>query len=112
MPDFAPLPDPPYYAVIFTALRRDDGDPGYSAMADKMFDLAKQQPGYIGVESTCSKDGLGITVSYWTDEAALTNWKAVSEHRLAQQLGRKRWYSHCTLRIAKVERHYNGPEGR
>lgn len=111
MSDFAPLPEPPYYAVIFTA-QRSEGDFGYAAMADKMDQLASQQPGYIGIESTRNEAGLGITVSYWSDEAALLNWRAVSEHALAQKLGRERWYDYYTLRVAKVERHYDGPAGR
>ena len=111
MSRFAPMPDPPYFAVIFTA-QRTDGDHGYAAMADKMMALAAEQPGYIGVESTRDAQGLGITVSYWADEAALLNWKKVAEHALAQKLGRDRWYSHYTLRVAKVERGYDGPEVR
>ena len=111
MSRFAPLPEPPYYAVIFTAQRTAE-DAGYGAMADKMVALAAQQPGYLGMESTRDTDGLGITVSYWADEAALLNWKAVSEHAFAQKMGREKWYAHYTLRVARVERHYDGPEGR
>lgn len=111
MDRFAPLPEPPYYAVIFTN-QRAGGDAGYGAMADKMVELAQQQPGYIGVESTRDETGLGITVSYWKDEAALLNWKRLAEHALAQKLGKERWYQHYRLRVAKVERHYDGPEGR
>ena len=36
----------------------------------------------------------------------------VTEHLLAQKLGKTRWYKHYTLRVAKVERAYDGPEGR
>lgn len=111
MSDFAPLPDPPYYAVIFTA-QLTEKTQGYDAMADRMGELAAQQPGYLGMESTRNDTGLGITVSYWADEAAIKNWKAVAEHALAQNMGRERWYSHYTLRVARVERHYQGPEGR
>jgi heme-degrading monooxygenase HmoA len=103
MSRFAPLPEPPYYAVIFTAQRHDD-DQGYGQMAERMVELAARQPGYIGVESTRDEAGLGITVSYWADEAALKNWKQVTEHLLAQKLGKTRWYKHYTLRVAKVER--------
>ena len=111
MSRFAPLPDPPYCAVIFTALR-SGGDHGYDAMAEDMGDLAAQQPGYLGVESTRDAEGLGITVSYWQDEASLKAWKDVSTHLLAQKLGKTRWYDHYTVRIAKVERAYEGPTGR
>ncbi len=108
---FAPLATAPYFAVIFANQRRE-GDAGYTAMADKIAALATEQPGYLGVETTRDAEGFGITVSYWQDEAALKNWKEVSEHLLAQKLGKTRWYEHYTLRVAKVERDYDGPEGR
>ena len=111
MSRFAPLPDPPYYAVIFTAQLSENTE-GYGPMADKMLTMAAQQPGYLGVETTRDKPGLGITVSYWADEASLLAWKEAAEHALAQKLGKDRWYEYYTLRVAKVERHYDGPDGR
>lgn len=111
MTGFAVTPAPPYYAVIFTS-RRTAGDNGYAAMAEKMERLALAQPGYLGAESVRDAEGLGITVSYWTDEASLRAWKQVAEHLVAQRLGRERWYAHYELRVARVERAYSGPEGR
>jgi heme-degrading monooxygenase HmoA len=99
----AKTPEPPYYAVIFTSLRTEVED-GYSAMAEKMVELAAFQPGFLGVES--AYEGLGITVSYWADLESIKSWKANSEHLEAQQLGRDRWYSSYKTRIAKVERDY------
>ena len=76
MSAFANTPEPPYYAVIFTTQRvADSGDDGYGEMADRMAELAAQQPGYLGVESTRDVNGFGITVSYWRDEASIANWK-------------------------------------
>ena len=106
MPAFASTPQLPYYAVIFTSTR-SDGDKGYGAMAERMAELAAQQPGYLGVESTRGADGLGITVSYWRDLDAISAWKAVAEHRIAQETGKRRWYEHYEVRIAKVERAYS-----
>lgn len=100
---FAKTPEPPYYAVIFTSTLASDN--GYGAMAEKMVELAAQQPGFLGIESA-REDGLGITVSYWTDEAAITAWKANAQHQSAQKLGNERWYSDFQLRVAKVERAY------
>lgn len=100
-----PLPDPPYYAVIFTSTRTPaDGEDGYAAMAERMAKLATRQPGYLGAESARGADGFGITVSYWRDEAAIAAWKADAEHRIAQETGRDRWYDAFTLRVARVER--------
>jgi heme-degrading monooxygenase HmoA len=105
---FATTPQPPYYAVIFTSTRTD-GDDGYAGMADRMVELAAQQPGYLGVESTRGAEGLGITVSYWRDLDSISAWKAVAEHRIAQETGKRRWYEHFEVRIAKVERAYSKP---
>lgn len=102
---FASLPQPPYYAVIFSS-QRTDGDGGYNDMADHMVELASQQPGFLGIESTRETSGFGITVSYWASEDAITKWKADIEHVDAQQLGKTKWYEHYELRIAKVERAY------
>lgn len=77
-----------------------------------MFELAHDQPGCLGVESTRDASGVGITVSYWTDEVSIRKWKAQSEHLAAQRLGIERWYEHYELRVARVDRAYSGPEGR
>jgi heme-degrading monooxygenase HmoA len=104
-PGLAKTPPPPYYAVIFTS-RRTEGDKGYGEMAERMVNLARQQPGFLGVESVRGADGIGITVSYWSDEAAVRAWKAQAEHRAAQEGGKRNWYSEYQVRIAKVERAY------
>ncbi len=103
----AATPTPPYTAVIFTSLRHG-GDDGYAAMAEQLVALAEQQPGFLGLES--ARDGVGITVSYWIDDSAALAWKQVSEHLVAQQLGKQRWYRDYQVRVATVHRSY-GPDG-
>jgi len=103
MSQIANTPAPPYYAVIFSSTLAAETD-GYGQMAERMLELAQQQPGFLGVES--AREELGITVSYWRDLEAISAWKANAEHQLAQQLGRERWYDSFHTRIAKVERDY------
>jgi heme-degrading monooxygenase HmoA len=111
MPPFAVTPEPPYYAVIFTS-RRAEGDAGYGEAAARMEALARQVPGYLGIESARADDGFGITVSYWANEAAIAEWRRHIEHRAAQSRGQREWYMHYEVRIAKVERAYGGPSAR
>jgi heme-degrading monooxygenase HmoA len=99
----AATPEPPYTAVIFTSLRTE-GDNGYDVMSARMFELAAQQPGYLGVES--AREELGITVSYWTDDAAAAAWKQVAEHLVAQRRGQEKWYADYEVRVATVTRAY------
>lgn len=100
----ASTPQPPYYAVIFTSTRTE-GDKGYSTMADEMVALAKDQPGFLGIES--AREGVGITVSYWESEEAIRNWKQQSRHLAAQRQGRQEWYESYFTRVCKVERDYS-----
>ena len=83
----AQTPAAPYYAVIFTSLRTD-GDHGYEQAAERMVQLAQEQPGFLGVESARGADGLGITVSYWNSEAAILAWKHHPEHSAIRERGR------------------------
>lgn len=99
----ANTPKPPYFAVIFTSTRTE-GENGYGDMADRMVELAEQQPGFLGIES--AREEVGITVSYWSDLVSIKNWKANAEHLQAQKMGRKSWYSDFKVRISKVERDY------
>lgn len=101
----ANTPRPPYYAVIFTS-RRAGGDNGYSKMAERMVELASQQPGFLGVESARGADGVGITVSYWENEDAIRHWKQDVEHKAAQESGKQTWYEDYMVRVSKVERAY------
>lgn len=93
----------PYYAVIFTSIKNEQSI-GYQEMAQQMWVLAQEQPGFLGVES--ARNELGITVSYWKDLPSIAKWKQNSDHMLAQQFGREKWYSHYKVRICLVEREY------
>jgi heme-degrading monooxygenase HmoA len=99
----ATTPTPPYYAVIFTSIRTE-GDNGYGEMAKQMDELAKQQPGYLGIES--AREEIGITVSYWKDLESIAAWKKQADHLVAQQTGIKEWYAAYKVRICLVEREY------
>lgn len=105
MPQPARTPEPPYFAVIFTS-SRTEGDLGYEQMAERMIELATRQPGFLGLDSARGADGLGITVSYWRDEASIVAWKQNTDHQQAQRGGRQTWYADFQVRIARVGRAY------
>ena len=93
----------PYYAVIFTNTRTEEDD-GYSEMAQKMEDLARQQTGFVDFES--AREKIGISVSYWETLQDIANWKANTDHLFAQQKGISDWYKWYKVRICLVEREY------
>ena len=67
---------PPYYACIFTSVPNRSVPKaldGYSTLAEEMEELAKQQNGYMGIDSSP-----GITISYWKSSDAMREWKEQS----------------------------------
>ncbi len=98
----AAMPAPPYYAVIFTSVRTE-ADNGYTQTDDKVLELARQQPGFLGFESARSE--IGISVSYWKDLESIRAWKDNTTHRNAQERARE-WYKSFRVRVCKVEREY------
>ena len=70
---FAKTPKPPYYAVIFTS--HQSSAEGYAETSARMEELGREQPGFLGIESVRGDEGLGITVSYWSDLESIRAWK-------------------------------------
>lgn len=95
--------EPPYYAAVFTTVRSQDQS-GYSETNARMEDLVKDVPGFLGMDHAETPGGLSMTVGYFRDADALTEWRCNAEHRAAQQRGRVQWYQSYTLHVAKVER--------
>ena len=103
MNKLAQTPKPPYYAVIFSSTLKEQTE-GYAEMGDLMVELAEKLEGFLGIES--ARNEIGITVSYWKDLESIKKWKAVTEHKMAQQKGYQDWYKSFKVRISKVERDY------
>lgn len=106
---FATLPPPPYYAVIFSSLRNGEDEAGYASTAERMDELVRGQPGFLGYESTRDGSGFGITVAHFNSEAAIAAWREHAEHAVARDRGRRLWYRRFEQRVARVERAYGGP---
>jgi len=59
------------------------------SLSAKCFFRLQQHLGFLGMES--ARDGVGITVSYWTSLEAIAHWKQHAEHLAAQTLGQQQW---------------------
>lgn len=99
----ASTPEPPYYAVIFTAIASEQQD-GYTETVQRLHELAMNESGFLGMESAGTD--FEITVSYWKDEVSIRQWKENGTHQIAQKFGKSNWYEAYHVRVAKVERAY------
>ena len=98
---------PETIAVIFIAQRTRNDDAGYADAAQAMAQLASEQDGYVGIDSVRDEGGLGITVSYWRDDAAAKAWRNNAEHAAIREQGRAIWYSSYSLHVASITRSYD-----
>lgn len=94
------------YAVVFVSQRNGNDPQGYDAMAEKMETLARNQPGFVGIDSVRGADGKGLTVSYWSDLPAIHQWRTHAEHLVAQRQGRQLWYESYQVFVTKIERQW------
>lgn len=102
MNQIAATPRPPYYAVIFTSFLHEEST-GYADAANYALSLAKGQPGFLGYEGT--RNGMGISVSYWDSLEAIRAWKEHPEHVVLQKQEAK-WFRESKIRVCRVERDY------
>jgi heme-degrading monooxygenase HmoA len=92
------------FVVIFRAKARQlDAD--YAEMDARMRDLALQEFGCLDFCAVTEGDQ-EVALSYWPDEASIRAWKQHTDHLMAQQLGRERWYASYSVEVAEVKRAY------
>ena len=101
---YANTPQPPYYAAIFSSAHTG-AHKGYAEDTETVLELAKNHPGFLGVEAT-GDDDLSIAVSYWESDETIRAFKELAEHLVIQKRGRDTYYRSYKMRIAKVERDY------
>jgi len=92
------------YAVIFRA-KIAGLDEEYSRVAERMKELALEEYGCIEFISV-TQGSEEIAISYWENEDQIRKWKSNSEHTIAQELGRSKWYESYTVQVVKVIREY------
>jgi heme-degrading monooxygenase HmoA len=95
------------FVVIFRA-ETAGLDKEYFRMAARLRDLALSEFGCAEFR-TVSEGTTEVALSYWHDLESIRAWKRHSDHVIAQELGRQRWYASYAVQIARVEREYRWP---
>ena len=98
---------PMSYAVIFRSTRKLDDGKLYSQWSEKMDNLVKTIDGYehhFSFRDEATRDG--VTVSYFKSLDAISQWRQLDEHKVAQQLGRDSFYEEYSIQVCEVLRDY------
>jgi heme-degrading monooxygenase HmoA len=99
-------------AVIFEVLPLAEGRQRYLDIAAQLRPLLDQIDGFLSIErfQSLSNPDKVLSLSFFRDEAAIAQWRALEAHRAAQSVGRHALFAHYRLRIAHVVRDYGMDE--
>lgn len=99
-------------AIIFEVVPADGKRETYLGIAARLKPILEQQDGFISVErfESLTHPGKLLSLSIWRDEESVAKWRAVEEHRAAQNAGRTKLFADYRLRVASVIRDYGKNE--
>ncbi|CTQ59241.1 MAG: antibiotic biosynthesis monooxygenase [Roseibium album] len=95
-------------AVIFEVIPHADKKQNYLDTAAEIRPLLEEIDGFVSVErfQSLSDPEKLLSVSFFRDEEALNEWRRLTAHRKAQQIGRTSYFKDYRLRVAHVLRDY------
>ena len=95
-------------AVIFEVWPAEGARQDYLDIAADLRPLLDRIDGFVSIErfESLSEPGKLLSLSFWRDEEAVTQWRRLEAHRAAQAQGRTHIFRDYRLRIAGVVRDY------
>jgi len=95
-------------AVIFEVEPAEGQQEAYLEQAAAMRPLVEEIEGFISVErfESLSTPGKLLSLSYFRDEAAVEEWRRLSDHRAAQAMGREEIFEDYSIKVTEVLRDY------
>jgi heme-degrading monooxygenase HmoA len=100
------------HAVIFEVWPKEEGRQQYLDIAASLRPQLEKMDGFISIErfESLSEKGKILSLSFWRDDAAITAWRQIEAHRMAQAKGRGALFRDYRLRIAGIIRDYGMSE--
>ncbi|MBK0325868.1 antibiotic biosynthesis monooxygenase [Rhodobacteraceae bacterium F11138] len=95
-------------AIIFEVEPAEGQQDTYLDIAAEMRPLVEQIDGFISVErfQSLTNPGKLLSLSLFRDEAAVQDWRNLTQHRRAQAKGRAHVFRDYRIRVAQVIRDY------
>ena len=97
------------YAVIFEVQPKAERIDEYLDIAAELRPALEKIDGFISIErfKSLTNEGKILSLSIWRDEAAITVWRNLPQHREAQAKGRAVIFEDYRIRVAEVLRDYS-----
>ena len=95
-------------AVLFEVEPAAGRREAYLAQAAALLPRLRAIDGFLSIErfASLSDPGKILSLSFFRDESAVTEWRNDEAHRRSQELGRAGLFANYRLRVAEVRRDY------
>lgn len=95
-------------AIIFEVEPDPAQKDGYLKIAARLREDLETISGFISVErfESITQPGKMLSLSFFETEEAVTQWRNLASHRMAQKAGREGMFTGYRLRVASVMRDY------
>jgi heme-degrading monooxygenase HmoA len=90
--------------IVFRSRLRPDVRDDYTALVDRMIELAETMPGYISHKDFAADDGERVTIVEFAHEEGLRIWRTNPEHVAAQKLAREKYYTDYHIQVCTLDR--------
>ncbi len=97
------------YAVIFEVHPKGERVDEYLDIAAALRPALEKIDGFVSIErfKSLTDEGKVLSLSIWRDEAAITVWRNLPQHREAQAKGRAVIFMDYRIRVAEILRDYS-----
>ncbi|HEU6447799.1 MAG TPA: antibiotic biosynthesis monooxygenase [Verrucomicrobiae bacterium] len=96
--------------TIFRSRLRPEHREEYDRWAKKIQDIAVTMPGFISIKTFTADDGERVSIVEFESEETMLAWRNQPDHRQAQELGRKVFYSEYHIQVCQPVRDYRFPK--
>lgn len=93
--------------TIFRSRLRPEHVEEYYSLAGSVYALAEKMPGFRSAKTFQAEDGERVTIVEFESWETHNAWRDHPEHRIAQQLGRERFYAEFAIQVSEVSRQYS-----
>ena len=96
--------------TIFRSRLRPEHLKEYESWATRIHDLAVKMPGFISIKTFTADDGERASLVEFESEETMLAWRNQPDHKQAQELGRKLFYSEYRIQVCQPVRDYSFPK--
>ncbi|HWD94138.1 MAG TPA: antibiotic biosynthesis monooxygenase [Verrucomicrobiae bacterium] len=96
--------------TLFRSRLRPEHEKEYTEWAARMHEIAIKMPGFISIKTFSAEDGERVSVVEFESEETMRRWREQPDHRQAQELGQKMFYSEYRIQVCQPIRDYSFPK--